>query len=247
MMLERAGLDFVSDRHVVRSKMKTVNYSLILLMMLLAPFARAVEFNAVEDATIKNGASASSNFGSDTTVWGYNQSGIIYKSYIKFDVSSLGGDIVTDINSIQAYWYDQAYDRGASVYLVTNTAYMNWSESTITWDNAPGSVTNSQYLVADAGILLGSFDVPSPAASGTVSLNWTTGVVGGKSVLMDMMNHNDYVTLVIVRPTDRWVSFASTEAVDASHPLRINAQTESLKIQKLFILSMIPNVMTRGE
>jgi hypothetical protein len=198
-------------------------YSMVMLMALMASVVYGSLITATEDATIKNGASASSNFGNDATVWGYNQSGIIYKSYIKFSTASLGS--VTNINSIQAYWYDQTYDRGASVYLVTNTAYMNWSESTITWNNAPGNVTNTQYLVADAGILLGSFDVPAPVASGTVSLNWATGVVGGKSVLMDVMNNNDYVTLVLVRPTDRWVSFASTEAVDASHPIRMDIDT----------------------
>lgn len=127
--------------------MKAYRNPIILALLSLPALASIsvaqvlVSLTPTGDAFI-TGSNPTQNFGSATSVSAAGeQSG--YKFYVKFDASSLPGQI-TSIDSISAYYLSNR-SRAANIYLLTNNdgSAVNWNESTLTWDNAPANVTDS--------------------------------------------------------------------------------------------------------
>jgi len=185
-----------------------------MMMTLAAMFiaawvgAEQTTLYTIEDAYIKSDE-AETNFGDDEFLWARDQT-FMQLSYIKFDTSALG--TVTNIDAISGYAYNISYDRSAAVYLMTNSAYTTWSENSITWSNAPGNNTSTRYLLADAGLLIGSF--VAPTVTGVLDMDWND--VGFEATVIDAMNTQDSITLVLVRPGDRYAKFASKESTDTN-------------------------------
>ncbi|WP_018615351.1 DUF7594 domain-containing protein [Segetibacter koreensis] len=93
------------------------------------------------DAFVRNGSYASTNYGSDTAliVKGSTSSGYTRKSYLKFSLGS-----VSTITSAKLRVYGRNTDNTAgitfSLYGIDNDS---WTESGITWNNAPAAVSNT--------------------------------------------------------------------------------------------------------
>ena len=177
----------------------------VLLVATLTGVAQTTIYT-IEDAYIKSDE-AEVNFGDDEALWARDQTRM-QQSYIKFDTSGLG--TVTNIDAISGYAYDIAYDRTAAVYLMTNSSYMTWSENSITWSNAPGNNLGTRYLFSDAGLLVGT--IATPVANGSLDVAWNDA--GSEAAVMNAMNTQDSITLVLIRPGDRYAKFASKESTD---------------------------------
>ncbi|QEC49121.1 DNRLRE domain-containing protein [Baekduia soli] len=89
-------------------------------------------FTDVADAPVKS-TSATRNYGTDTSLrvrQGTSSTDTFYHSYLKFDVSGLGG---TPTDAKLRLFVTDASPDGGRVFSVANT----WAESTITWASAP--------------------------------------------------------------------------------------------------------------
>lgn len=175
-------------------------------------------------------------------------------SYVKFDASGLSG-IITNIVSIEAFARSASNPRGASVYLLTNAVGMStWSEDTITWNNAPGNDLSSQYPLSDESLKIGSLDKPAASTSETVAFSFDDGTNGVlQHVLMDVLNTGDRIaTLVLVRPTDRYQSYASLENTETgSHPVRMTVDIAPGQIlnvsEDAYVMMTDPDTNTGSE
>lgn len=162
----------------------------------------------IEDAYIKSDETEV-NFGDEETLWARDATYML-QSYIKFDTSALG--TVTNIDAISGYAYNISYDRTAAVYLMTNSTYTTWSENSITWSNAPGNNLSTRYLADGAGLLVGT--IATPTVNGFLDVTWDDA--GSEAAVIDAMNSQEDITLVLVRPGDRYAKFASKESTDES-------------------------------
>ncbi len=94
------------------------------------PPGGSLTFTTTEDAQVKS-SSASTNYGSDASIRVREEAGgINYRSYLKFDVSGVGGPVTAV--TLRLFVTDASPDSG-SVYAVTSS----WSQGTITYTNAP--------------------------------------------------------------------------------------------------------------
>ncbi len=127
------------------------------------------------------------------------------KIWIGFDISHTGLSdpeaAAIDATFEIAFWNNQGYifDTIYEVYGLTDQSLDGWSESSLTWYNAPGNILSphgSNNLLADKTTLLGSFMVPGTTAEGTVFS------VSSQS-LLDFVSadNNGIVTLIIRRTT----------------------------------------------
>ena len=89
-----------------------------------------VSFIPVADARVKS-TSPSSNYGADD-VLRVRTGSVVYDSYLKFDVTGLGGSPVVSAQ-LRLFVTDSSNDGGA-LYEVAS----NWTELGLTWNTAPG-------------------------------------------------------------------------------------------------------------
>jgi hypothetical protein len=109
---------------------------------------------------------------------------------------------------------------------LTNAVGMDaWSEDTITWNNAPAYGGISKYPETDTSIRIGVIDKPQDSVSESVLIEWDAG---GQDLLMDALNNDDRVaTLVMVRPDDKYQTYASLESTElGAFPIRLILQEE---------------------
>ena len=128
-------------------------------------------FAAVADASVKS-TSLDTNYGTDTSLrvrQGTSATDTTYHSYLKFDVSGLGGT-ATDAK-LRLYVTDASPD-GGRVFPVANT----WTESAITYGNAP---TIGATSVGSAGIT---------TAGGYVDIDLGTAVPGNGTYSFALTN-----------------------------------------------------------
>ena len=131
-------------------------------------------FAAVADASVKS-TSLNTNYGSDTSLrvrQGTSATDTTYHTYLKFDVSGLGGTVTGA--KLRLYVTDASPD-GGRVFPVANT----WTESAITYGNAPtigatsvgsaGITTAGGYVDIDLGIAIGGNGTYSFALTNTSS------------------------------------------------------------------------------
>jgi PKD repeat protein len=87
-------------------------------------------FNPIADARVYEG-SPSSNQGLDITLRVKTQSGSSYRSYLKFDLTSVSTPVQSAV--LRLFCTDPS-NLGGSVYLVSDNS---WTETGITWNNKP--------------------------------------------------------------------------------------------------------------
>lgn len=185
----------------------------------------AIPITAAKDAYVQNGTSANTNFGLATVDQVKRQDGSVFtrKSYIGFDLSGMGSFPVATA-TLDLMFVDSG--AGATlagttyqfeIFGLINELFDSWSESTITWNNAPANQTNNglnSMMVASLGTFsltgkgLGLYSFTSPA-------------------LIDFLNSdtNDMATFIIRRSTNQPSStqnyvhaFASTEHPSLAGP-----------------------------
>jgi chitodextrinase len=128
-------------------------------------------FNPVGDATIQSGR-PSSNYGTNTKLW--EQLSPEYDFLMQFNVSGIGSGTVS--SAILYLYNNHSGDKGGDFYSTGN----NWSENTVTWNNAPvaanlvtslGPVSSSTWVQVDLTSLItadGTYSLrvlPNPAAT----------------------------------------------------------------------------------
>ena len=111
-----------------------------------------VRFEAVADAKVRSSA-ASTNYGHEPDIRVRVDSTTQWRSYLRFDLSSLGS-VTIDSATLRLFCTESSLDAGA-VYATSSS----WSETGITWSNAPaasgpalvstGDATNGQWRQLD--------------------------------------------------------------------------------------------------
>ncbi len=186
-----------------------------VLLFIVAPvFAEMVQITSpTDDARIRT-VGRDTNYGADSYISSqWNASGY-QKGYIKFDTSSLTKtvanatlELVVNFNNIASNsWQD------IEVYGLDDgtTGEDTWTNLGITWNNAPGNVTNDPSAFTNA-TFLGQFHIlPTDVAGTVIKLTGTKG-----SALVNFLNadSNNTVTIMInsITGTGSAVAFASKE------------------------------------
>lgn len=137
------------------------------------PTAKTLTFNTAADATIRKN-SANSNYGRSQTIEIDNSP--VMNGLLKFTVSGTGGLTVKGAK-LRLYVENASSNGGAFYGTTTNT----WSESTVTWNNAPvasatpfatlGPVKDGQWVEIDASSLI--------KGDGTYSIRITSSSTDG--------------------------------------------------------------------
>ena len=149
-------------------QMKMISILLIVALILPVASAATMKIYPSDDAFVRS-TSTSTNFQTDD--WkhnlraGYENSFGTDKSYLKFDLSSLQGKTVTSVN-FSMFLVSNHDNPNLNLYYVNNTS---WSESTLTWNNAPVTST-----------LIGTKSITSGGAPIRLSYNVNSYVSGGK-------------------------------------------------------------------
>ncbi len=201
-----------------------------LSAMLLAPMLRAdTVLTPVADSYVRNSATTS-NFGTDTSVVANNANGVRL-FFLKFDLSGISGPITR----LQLDLTPNAGNLGNvfNVYGLINGE--SWTETGITWNNAPAVVhtytgttgTLSQYLnTADlrgSGTVLASF---LSASTGTVN---AFNVMSGPVIDFVNADADKVVTFVIAEadPSDTpGDSFNSRDAASGKPMLTVSTAAQ---------------------
>lgn len=141
--------------------------------------------------------------------------------YLKFDASALPP--ISQIETIEAYAMPLRRPRGVEVYLkYAREGTPQWTETAITWKNAPLNDLSLHRLSENEILHLGSFSPLEPHTVGTVQLEWANETVLPTKLRDALNSGNRVVTLILVRPTDRFAAYASREnTAPAAHPIRI--------------------------
>ena len=149
------------------------------------------------DAFIRGGASAGSNQGGGTaqnlSIVPGNNLDFNRKTYIKFDLSSIDEDVIDAKLSLDISFSNTATGgTPLNIWGLNNGSGDNWSETGITWNNAPGN-QNSPVGVTNS-VLLGTIVNPGQVASpGTFTFELDT------DALLTFVNAdtNNLVTFII--------------------------------------------------
>lgn len=141
-------------------------------------------FTAVADAKVSS-ANATRNYGTTTDLRIRNTGDSnAYTSYLRFDLSGLGGTIT---NATLRLWVTSGTASGGSAYLVGN----GWTESGITWANAPAIGTAA--LDTRGAVTTGTWvewDVTA-AVAGNGSLSLAIRNAGGSGTYSSREGVND--------------------------------------------------------
>jgi chitodextrinase len=139
-------------------------------------------FAALADASVKQ-ASATSNFGTTTSLNSDSGSGVAMESYLRFNVTTVGAKTVQSAK-LRLYVPSDGTSDGPGVYACTDPACATWTESGITWNSRPpragtptsdvGAITAGRYVEWDVTPLIshdGTYTLvvgPTPTTDGTV-------------------------------------------------------------------------------
>lgn len=123
------------------------------------------------------------------------------KAWLGFDLASLQGREVKDASltlTFEPTGYGYASllpDSVFTVYGVTDHTLDNWSESDLSWDNAPANVSDTAGVDMSKAVALGSFTIPQGVLEGVFTMR--------SSELSAFINHDSsrFVTLIVVRET----------------------------------------------
>ena len=171
----------------------------------------AVKLYPVQDAEIKL-LDPETNYGTNTTIKAARDTDPS-KGYIQFDAS--GGGRVESIDELKMVSTYQ-YACSAQFYLITGTNGVEWSESGITWSNAPGNDMGSAYTFTSNAAYLGYSQ--AVAQYSPAKLIWDSEAA--KDAVLNALNGGTRkATIAFSRNGDRLVSIASREngAYEAMH------------------------------
>ncbi|RAU91326.1 DNRLRE domain-containing protein [Paenibacillus sp. YN15] len=113
-----------------------------------------------DDAFVRDGSYAAANYGNETLLYVKNDAaGYKRKAYVKFD---FGSTQVKEIESAKLRLYVETANGDAMRSVSVYATAANWSESTLTWNNAPGKLT-----------FLGKMDIPSSEAKSWFTVDIT--------------------------------------------------------------------------
>ncbi|TKJ37724.1 MAG: hypothetical protein CEE38_06530 [Planctomycetes bacterium B3_Pla] len=192
--------------------------SFVVPMLSLMSTAQAGE--ATVDAFVRGPANDNTNYGTGGSVTLKNSGGNSYdrKGYIRFDVA----DVVSEASLVLTVSTNNEGGGGTTpqtftieVYGLAESLDHTWTESDITWNNAPGNDTSSSNFTADA-TLLGSFIVEPIPVGNVVSFSDPN--------LVDFINSDtdNQITLLLRRTagtsSSHNVAFASKENTNYSAP-----------------------------
>lgn len=88
--------------------------------------------NPTEDAYVRSGASADTNYGSNTSLQVREISGHARRSFLKFDISSVSGAVSSA--TLRVYANSSGGTQTTGAFAVSSSS---WSETTITWNTMP--------------------------------------------------------------------------------------------------------------
>ena len=201
--------------------------SLALPLILAFQSVQAVSIVAVEDNFVLNSQknTVQPNGGSDEVLVIKNATNNIRKSWLKFDLTGLNVDysqsgtisLALSSNSSSSEEFDIA------LYALDDTGATapTWTESTITWNNAPGNTTsgnNTQINGLDSGetTLLGT--------TGTIATDTAAGTQYQFTITdwSDYLQSDNTITVIAISTTNSpgpSIAFASSEnATEAWRP-----------------------------
>ena len=129
-------LDFPVDDFTSREGVATANRPQLVVVSLQEPPTTTVTLDASADAYVRDGASASSNYGTATVlnVKKTATSGNNRRSYLRFPLTTVGADVTQA--TLRVYGSRTAFN--TSISTAANAVSSNsWSETGINWNNKP--------------------------------------------------------------------------------------------------------------
>lgn len=150
---------------------KCVGVVSVSLLGLIAFDAPAAILTPVQDATIRGQNSSNANFGNDPSLIVKPFTGLNFarKAYVQFDISGVTEPILDATLTLDISFVNT--DTGGlpmRIMGLNDGAADNWSEGNITWNNAPGNITNSAAGVTNATQLGTVIDPQDVTTSGVV-------------------------------------------------------------------------------
>ena len=135
----------------------------------------------------------------------------IFKGYMRFGLSSLTEDVGSATLTLTLSYEDMGDSESATIDIYGlndgTTGETTWSETTLTWNNAPGNDTSGNGL--NNATYLGSITVSGSDALGTT---YTTSGTGTNLVSFLNADANDEVTLILTAGSvDSVASFGTGE------------------------------------
>lgn len=176
-------------------------------------------FTPTDDACIQDGASHTGSWSVIIVVRDpYNTTEHSRKSYLRFDISSLSqpaasAEFSLAINNLGS----TPGERVIVVWGLIDESLDNWSEDTITWDNAPGNDVSSTWeFDATKAVQLGTFTVSDDDYSAGDIVTFSS------PALTNFVNSdtNGYITIMLSRQdtSGAWISCASKEHTSLPAP-----------------------------
>lgn len=176
------------------------------------------------DAQIMWGANADKNYGSTSTLKVHRRDSRSYdtsKSYMKFDLRGITKPVI-DARII--FYKSGKYDNGEAIIYALKSGNDTWTEPVITWNNAPGNITDSPWrinpLLSDS---LGILTIPKTNSPATISYQ---GPVLTNYISSCHQNGQPYVTFVFA---------TSTKYTDTNDPIFSAASKESAGLLKPYL------------
>ena len=169
------------------------------------------EISSADDAEIRGGVDADSNYGTQT----YMSALADRKVYIKFDVSALDQHFSYNVTvtNIASFLLDNndTQSRVGDFFLLTGSNVSSWAEWSITWNNAPGNDTSSSTDFLDDTIYSAAFIGNNANAAGTNEFVWASQAA--EDAVIAELNSGDRIAVIGCRYISgtRWVQFATHE------------------------------------
>lgn len=194
-----------------------------LILLLLGSFSLSIQasflLSPTDDASVEM-LEPETNFGLDANVHARKYD-YPSKAYLLFDASGAGQ--VTNLAALKGVSI-YTYARSAKFYLITGAGADDWSEDSITWNNAPGNdTTNVISFLNDTNytaLLIGQ----NPKVDQYLSFDLEWDSEDAKTAVLNELNTGDRkVTIGIIRNGDRLVRFASKEH-DTYAPIQLQLE-----------------------
>jgi hypothetical protein len=165
--------------------------ALVMFTQLLTGIACAGVITITTDAHVRGGINANSNYGTNEFLWVRDTAGANdqLKIYMEVDAGSIlvGGEKFSGVSVNLKSALTDTPATTLSLYGIVNNGD-SWTETGVTWNNAPQNNTASGTALLGGAQLLATLDIPaSTFIAGNIYsfsdtriaeyLNWTTGVI----------------------------------------------------------------------
>ncbi len=182
-------------------KKHLLTFSLTCAMLLgMTSLSSAATLLVSADSTVFSG-DPNSNFGLDNAVFafdGNNDPNNISKGYLKFDASSLTGQVIDSISGLTMR-YTLSVNRTGNFFFLDGTGADTWAETGITWNNAPLNNTSDNDFSAGAGQTLTSLG--SITGNGQFQPITLTFGASEEAALINALNTGDRIATIAFNHT----------------------------------------------